>query len=312
MTFEPYFKPMLSGTVDAPADLKYPLLASPKLDGIRATVQDGVVLSRNLKPIRNAHVQKLFGVDRFEGLDGELIVGPPHAPDCFLRTSSGVMSAEGEPEVRFYVFDRFDREAHAVEFEIRLSGLDYLIEGMPSIRVVDHKLVRNAKELLDYETRLLEHGYEGVMLRSRGGFYKQGRSTLREGWLLKLKVFEYDDAQVLECIEGQTNTNEDVKDALGHAKRSTAKAGMVASGTLGGFKVRGLTGPFAGKVFHVGAGKLDAKDRKQIWGMYVAGGSQIKPGNTLDPISYKYFPRGSKDLPRFPLYHGPATKTEVV
>ncbi len=87
------FEPMLSGTVDDVTSLRYPLLASPKLDGIRATVQGGVVLSRNLKPIRNAHTQALFGRKEYEGLDGELIVGPPHAPDCFLRTSSGVMSA---------------------------------------------------------------------------------------------------------------------------------------------------------------------------------------------------------------------------
>ena len=50
-------KPMLSGTVTDPAALRYPVLVSPKLDGYRASVQGGVVLSRNLKPIPNAHVR---------------------------------------------------------------------------------------------------------------------------------------------------------------------------------------------------------------------------------------------------------------
>lgn len=302
---------MLSGTVDEVSSLRYPLLASPKLDGIRATVQNGVVLSRNLKPIRNRHVQSLFGNKKYEGLDGELIVGPPGAPDCFLRTSSGVMSAEGEPDVMFYVFDVYGAN-QAAGFYTRMEYLSGQVEAYSNVSIVGQMQVDNAKELLAYESRILDLGYEGVMLRSLDGLYKQGRSTLKEGWLLKLKVFEYDDAEILEFIEGQTNTNEDVRDALGHAKRSTKQSGMIASGTLGGFRVRGLTGPFKGKEFHVGAGKLSAKDRKGLWDMYVAGGRAVRPGHTLSPISYKYFPRGSKDLPRFPLYHGPATKTEGV
>ena len=306
---EPYFKPMLSGTVEDVHTLKYPLLASPKLDGIRATVQNGVVLSRNQKPIRNAHVQKLFGQPRYEGLDGELIVGEPTAPEGFLATSSGIMSAEGEPDVTFHVFDVFG-EAQAAGFDVRLSYLNEEFYQSPHpVKVVEHRIMRDARDLLSYESDLLDRGYEGVMLRSPGGFYKQGRSTLKEGWLLKLKVFEYDDAQVLACVESLTNTNEDVRDALGHAKRSTKKDGMVPAGTLGGFKVLGLTGPFKGKTFHVGAGKLTAGQRQQMWDAWLVSD---KSGPILPVISYKYFPRGSKDLPRFPLYHGPATKTSGV
>ena len=68
------FKPMLAATVsDEP--LSYPLLASVKLDGVRALVVDGVVMGRSLKPIPNKHVQRLFGHTQLNGLDGELIVG---------------------------------------------------------------------------------------------------------------------------------------------------------------------------------------------------------------------------------------------
>ena len=44
------FKPMLSGKADLAA-LQFPLLASRKLDGIRAVIRDGRVLSRTLKEI---------------------------------------------------------------------------------------------------------------------------------------------------------------------------------------------------------------------------------------------------------------------
>ena len=39
---------------------KGPMEVSPKLDGIRCMIQDGVALSRSLKPIPNKHVQSVI------------------------------------------------------------------------------------------------------------------------------------------------------------------------------------------------------------------------------------------------------------
>ncbi len=102
------FRPMLSGEVALPK-LRYPVIASAKLDGIRAIVIDCVVYSRSMKPIRNKHVQRLFGRAGYNGYDGELIVGPANAEDVYRVTSSGVMSAGGEPDVAFHVFDNIYR-----------------------------------------------------------------------------------------------------------------------------------------------------------------------------------------------------------
>ena len=49
-------KPMLSHTITDTSDVKYPVLVSQKLDGIRCLIIDGVAVSRNLKPIRNNRV----------------------------------------------------------------------------------------------------------------------------------------------------------------------------------------------------------------------------------------------------------------
>ena len=95
------FKPMLSGKAIL-SRLSYPCLVSPKLDGVRAIVINGVVMSRNLKPIPNAYIQKILG--EFEYYDGELIVGDPTDPACYRNTVSGVMSMDGEPKVKFWVF----------------------------------------------------------------------------------------------------------------------------------------------------------------------------------------------------------------
>lgn len=118
---ERQFRPMLSATVAEVAKLRFPLLASHKLDGIRALVRDGVVVSRNLKPIPNRHVQALFGRREYEGLDGELLVGDPTDPRAFLGTTSAVMSREGEPDVYFHVFD--DCTTPAAPFRERYAHL---------------------------------------------------------------------------------------------------------------------------------------------------------------------------------------------
>lgn len=63
------YKPMLAAKTPGPDyRFKYPVLVSPKLDGVRAIVKDGVLLSRSLKRIPNLHCQKLFARPEFEGL----------------------------------------------------------------------------------------------------------------------------------------------------------------------------------------------------------------------------------------------------
>jgi DNA ligase-1 len=98
----------------SPADLdslRFPLYASPKLDGIRAMVTDAGLVSRKLLPIPNRHLQLALSTDFLRGLDGELILGNPTDEDVYRRTNSSVMSRDGEPSVTFYVLDHFGRPA---------------------------------------------------------------------------------------------------------------------------------------------------------------------------------------------------------
>src|SRR5579863_3212973 len=88
----------------------WPRLVSRKLDGIRATVQAGRLVSRTLKDIPNVAIQDMFkGLP--DGLDGELIYGAPNAPDVFNKTSSIVMGNKpmhqqmAREGVKYYLFD---------------------------------------------------------------------------------------------------------------------------------------------------------------------------------------------------------------
>lgn len=287
-------KPMLAATVDHLDQLvdMYPLLASPKLDGIRAVVVNGVLYSRNMKPIPNKYVSANLPLLKMNGWDGELVVGKPEHPECFRTTTSGVMSVEGTPKFTFYVFDYADDK--------QLTYLDRLMLLKTRIKLIDHpsvKLVPQVKltdsfETHEYEVKMLERGFEGVMLRKPHGIYKQGRSTLREGHLMKLKQFADSEAIVLNLIEQMENTNEKTTDELGRSKRSSHKAGKVAKGTLGSCMVRDIV---SGVEFDVGSGFND-EQRQHYW-----DNPKLLKGKT---IKYKYFPTGSKDKPRFPVFIG--------
>lgn len=281
-------KPMLAAPTKG-SDVAYPVLASAKLDGVRALIIDGVVMSRSLKPIPNKHVQKLFGRQELNGLDGELIVGKPTDPDVYRNTTSGVMSIDGEPEATFYVFDDFHESGG---FQRRLHTAMRRVKKQKSVIHVQHAIVNDEDELNSLEQSLLAEGYEGVMLRSIEGPYKHGRSTEKEGWLLKLKRFADSEAKIVGFQELMHNANEAKTNELGQKERSSKKAGMVGKGILGAINVQDLK---TGVEFDIGTGFTQA-DREIYWAMQKDLIGLV--------VKYKYFPGGVKDKPRFPVFLG--------
>lgn len=286
------FKPLLAAPVEDLAALEYPLLASPKLDGVRAVIRNGVVTSRSLKPIPNKHVQALFGRPELEGLDGELMCGDPCGADVFRDTTSAVMSIEGTPDVQFHVFDLVPDDDRAWTFRAREIALTNKLERLKpaGVVLVPQTEVTCATEVDAYEVLRLGQGYEGVMLRSPDGVYKHGRSTLKERTLLKLKRFADSEATILACVEQLHNANEAKRNALGQQERSSAKAGMRPMGVLGAFNVRDVK---TGVEFDIGTG-FTAADRDELWKRRAELVGKI--------VKYKYFPTGSKDKPRFPVF----------
>lgn len=285
------FKPMLSGRLESDSDLEklqYPVFVSPKLDGIRATVQDGILVSRNLKPIRNRYTQDRFGDQALEHLDGELISGDPTAPDVYRKTNSAVMSEDGEPrEVRYHIFDIFDE----APFENRLQMALSKFSGSAGVILVPHALVGDAAQLLRFEEMMIGKGFEGIMIRSRFGKYKQGRSTFREGHLIKVKRFLDSEAVILEVQEEMENANEATRQLTGKLKRSNHKENMIPKGRAGTLFVRDIK---TNVEFNV-AGFTD-EDKHFFW-----ENRNIVPGRI---IKYKYFPVGVKDKPRHPGFLG--------
>lgn len=284
------FKPLLAKEADLSCLDYGNIWASPKLDGIRAIVINGVVLSRKLLPIPNPHVQAMFG--HLEHLDGELIVGEPHAKDVYSQTYSGVMKSTGTPDVRLFVFDHIgDPNA---EYHHRYNAVKSLAAGADETPIVQQHPVNHHDDLLDIETRYLSLGYEGLMLRAIQGprsRYKFGRSTTREGTLLKLKRFADAEAKIVGFEEEMANNNEAVKDELGNTKRSSHQENKTGKGRLGALVCE--TGD--GVRFNIGTG-FTAQQRQEIWD------ERDDLLGTL--VKYKCFPIGVKAAPRFPVFLG--------
>ena len=295
MTFRPMLAP--NETPDF-STLRFPLLSSTKLDGIRATLQGGQLLSRSLKPIPNRYVQERFtNLGLPEGLDGELICGNPF-DDPYKRTHSIVMSDDKPLDfygdtVRWRIFDKYDKD---MGFRDRHNTARVAVLDNPSpyVVIVPHVVLNSVEELEAFERNTLALGYEGVMLRSMDGPYKQGRSTLNQGWLLKVKRYQEAEALIMDTYAEMENTNEEFTNELGRTARSSAKAGKVAKAQLGGFHVIGQGAFYNGIDFDVPNSSITHEDRKTLW--------EKRDDLKGKLLVYKFFPCGSDVRPRHPVF----------
>lgn len=310
------FRPMLAGECNIDA-IQYPVYVSPKLDGIRCVIRDGKALTRSLKPIPNDHIRNVLESLNLPDFDGELLIRSrpgmvtlPNFNAPFNEVSSAVMRKEGTPDFLFAVFDQvmdgtFTMRLNSVYDWLRRNfywadGCDeYHIESCkpmgqhPNIEYVDHAVVKNREQLDAHNAMYLEHGFEGTMIRKPDGPYKQGRSTTKEGYLLKLKPFDDGEAVIIGYVEQMSNQNEATTNALGLTERSTNAEGMVPAGTLGTLVVRGVGGQFDGVQFEIGTG-FTASQRQQIW--------DNRPYYTGAMVKFKYQKHGSVDRPRIPVF----------
>lgn len=315
------FKPLLAADAKI-ENVRFPVLASPKIDGIRCLIRDRSAVTRSLKLIPNRSTRNLLQQHAFEGFDGELVIDQDFeqvrsSDATFLLTQSAVMTQAGSPRIIFYVFDDCRESFRWKGYKDRYTFLEEIFEasttpvpinplyrfsyessnGFLKIRLLRQTPIWDRQSLENFYSECLENGFEGVMLRSLEGVYKHGRSTEKEGILLKQKPFDDAEATIIGFVEKQHNTNPAQTNLKGETERSTRASGMVGADTLGCLRVRGLGGVFDGKEFEIGTGLgLTHPFRKQIWD---------NQKNYLGKVvKFKYQSYGGKDLPRLPVFIG--------
>lgn len=287
-------KPMLAATVKSVSELRFPLLATPKLDGIRCLrLHDGRVVTRTFKPIPNRRARAFLEETLPVGADGEIYV--PGVP--FNEVSSAVMNGSSEIEVHFAMFDFVKIPEYVVRsYANRMMDLQLLHLTTDRIHKILPIVIPDTTVLAHYEQQFLDAGYEGVMLRSPGGPYKLGRSTLREQYLMKFKRMEDSEAIVIGFEEKEHNDNPAEEDAFGRTKRSTHQANKRLAGTLGALVVRDVK---TGVEFNIGTGFTD-EQRQQIWD----GREKCLEQANEFLVCYCYQVVGTVDKPRFPSFKG--------
>jgi DNA ligase-1 len=306
------FEPILAEALKTDKDfqsLRFPLIATPKLDGIRVLKRDGKLLTRSNKLVRNRYIQSKAS-EIPDGLDGEIMTFTegtldafsPSADavqswyesgqstlDAFDTISSKVMSGDGEPDFKFFCFDDFTYPTMA--YVDRLKICKTKVEQSVWCEYVETAVVNDLQELMALNEEHLKrlHG-EGTMLRAPLGPYKYGRSSVREGYLLKLKKFEDDEAEVIGINQLFSNTNEVEVNEAGKNFRRSKKENMVPVEKMGSIVVK-----WRDTTFEIGTG-FDDEQRKWWW----------ENAETLigTSVTFKYQGVGAKGRPRFPVFVG--------
>ena len=245
--------------------LRYPVLVSPKYDGIRASIQSGQLLSRTCKPLPNPYIASVLAA--FEGLDGEIVCGD------FNCTQSAVMGPHAPGDWAFFAFDAV---GSPLRFDQRLQLLAARIPpDHPRVKMAPQRLARSPRELLAIEQSHRLDGWEGVMVRSPDGLYPQKtkgelRSTLRQQNVMKFKRFEDSEGLIVDVYPGADGSS------------------------VGGFV---LQDDRQGWTCRVNTGRLTAAQLAHAWqapGDYVGKRS----------LKYQFQRVGMGALPRFPTAQG--------
>ena len=287
------FKPLLGKEVNYDL-IKYPTRPSYKLDGIRVVFyKTGQMFSRSLKPIRNIQLHKRFAhLKELAKRTNTTFDGEFYSHKLtFQEITSQVMSMDKplDDSLEFHCFDCIVNDEPNMSFESRYQYYCRELQNIPFINIVNHYYAISKDQIDAMFEIALKKGYEGLILRNIQGRYKFGRSTEREGFLLKIKPFKTFDAEIIGVEERMENLNESKTNELGESfKRNTVDA-KKGTGIASTFVVK-----YKGKEMKVTL-TGDVQYRRMIW----------KTRNTScigRMIEYKAMLIGAKDVPRHPVF----------
>ena len=279
--------------------IKYPVIIQPKVDGVCGLTQFGKSTARTLKPFGNNYVNSYLSQDIFNDLHYEIYVGGITDQDLCRNTTSALNSYEGEPNINLAVFDLLRSNLPYVErlyeLELRLREL-----SLENVKLIEWVVCETEEQLLDCEAKWLEQGFEGLIVRTITGGYKEGKTGKTDPISTRIKRFTDAEAVVLALVEAEENQNEKQTNELGLSFRTSHQENKVGKGMVGSLVCKDLE---TGKEITVGPGKMTHEEREHYWN----NRDEIE-GRT---IKYKSFTKGVKDLPRFPTFVGVRPEWDV-
>lgn len=284
---EPHIEHTNDNIFAAMQDLRCPVYATTKIDGIRGEKTDDLK-SRRLKMIPNVSIRRRAMIIPC-GFDMELA----DTSISFDEIESIVMSEEHEQADRidFHLIDNWVIQGGYLD-RIEAAILLIDINKLP-IKYEYPVKCNNPQELMDFFLKIeSEHG-EGICFRTPDSPYKEGYSTLDEQYLVKLCRFIRTEVTIIGFEEQMMNTASAKRNAVGMMDRTKSKEMKFGKNTLGKFLVRDSNG-LEFKV-GTGVGLTDAR-RREIW--------DNRDKYINQTITIKSKGHGVKVKPRSPVYIG--------
>ena len=310
-------KPQLAN--DANLDtLTYPVIAQPKIDGVRALNINGTLTGRSLDPFKGFGITEYFSKSEFQGLDGEMTLGSnPASPDRLCSLTTGAMGAfKGVTEmadVHWHIFD--DLTCPTDPYEARYGRAKARVAEMahPRVHIVPMFAVQDRNQLDELIARFFEEGYEGAIVRNPRLPAKEGRPGKRTQELVRVKPWADTEMLVTGVTEGEENTNEATTNSLGRTERSSAQSGMVPNGRVGsiqGTLLADCLNPITGELLlpkdlpvTVSKGSMSHAEARHYFE------NQDKIVGHI--VKFSFMTHGIKDLPRFPGYISHRLKEDI-
>ena len=311
------FEPMLAASLCRPTDteaqvelaltkIHLPVLATTKLDGIRCVTHDlptspdklNVPVCRSLKQLPNDYVRDILA-DLPPGDDGEVLTYSERdllnqitRPLGFNQIQSDLMKFAGKPNFKYHIFDTdiYGGRNYCDRVKIleQKEYPDFVVKVLPVV-------CKTIDDMKEFMAKCISEGHEGMCFRSSLYCpYKYGRSTFREQWLMKWKLFGRHDGRIVGGYEEMHNTNAPTLNERGYTERSSHKENMIGKGTLGGFYVK--SDDYAEQV-KIGIG-FTAEQRERYWKEL---SNMVARG---DVAYFRSQTHGEKDAPRIAVFDG--------
>lgn len=251
--------------VDVPiTDMKLPLFGSYKLNGIRCYVSKGELYSRSNKPIPNVRFKEYFNeILEFTKNNDIVFDGEIYSHQItFQEIVSIVMTEDKEiPEsIKFNCFDCILDNDFNMKFEYRNDTLSKF--NFKNYKPVVQVEILSHKEIEELYQKALDNNYEGLILRNLESPYKQGRATVKEGIIYKMKQFDNFDGIITGIEERMRNTSESFINELGKKQKHDYKDCKEHTGLANAFIVE--TEEFGEQKVNIAATDVE---KKAFWSM---------------------------------------------
>jgi len=257
------FKPQLAPNEQPDLNtINYPMLASMKLDGIRAIFKDGELYSRSLKILPNIHLHTKFNnLKEYSKRNNVILDGELYCTSVSFNELSGIIRSDDKElpyDLEFWCFDCLSEENKY--FGARIKDYEWIRQE--GLHPVTQKEVNSAYEVNACFEYALKQGFEGLILRNPTGYYKFGRCRSKANEMYKVKPFITYDSKIIgitQATEAREGSEKKINE-LGRSTTSQKKEDRIPVNKAAGFIVN-----YKGKPLEVGLAKHTKEMREDIW-----------------------------------------------